>query len=176
MSKYYGLIIIVMLLMTGLTGLILDTTAPEPPQAVIAVKTIQQPPAEYEALATELNQTRQQHELPALTYNAKLQASACYKADEVLSNNNWQHLNADGTETWVYFAKAGYEYTKAAENLAKGYSTNTAMIQAWLYSPSHRANLLSDKYTEHGLCVKTGELDSKTTSVTVHHFGRSNKV
>lgn len=171
MSKYYGLIIIAMLLMTGLTGLIIDTTTPEPPQAVLAVKTIQQPPAEYEALAVELNQTRQQHDRKALDYNAKLQASACYKADEILSNNNWQHMNADGTETWVHFDKAGYTGTARGENLAKNYSTNVAMIQAWLDSPTHRANLLSDKYTEQGLCTKTGILDGKTTTVTVHHLG-----
>lgn len=154
-----------------LTGVIIVTAPPAPPQDVLAVETIQHPPAEYEALVDELNRTRQQHDRKALAYNAKLQASACYKATEILSNNNWAHDNADGTETWVHFDKAGYEYTKAGENLAKGYSTNNAMVQAWLGSPSHRDNLLSDKYTEQGLCTKTGTLDGDTISVTVHHFG-----
>ena len=169
------LIITALIAISTLTGLIIATTAPEPPHDVVAVKTIQHPPAEYEALAAELNQTRKQHDLPALAYNAKLQNSACYKATEILENNNWAHQNADGTETWVWFDKAGYEYLRAAENLAKNYKTDADMIQAWLDSPKHRENLLSDKYIEQGLCERTGTLNGKRTTVTVHHFGSRNE-
>ena len=167
------LIVLALLATIGITGVIIATTAPEPPQAVQTVKTKQQPPAEYEALASELNQTRQRYNLPVIDYNTKLQASACYKADEILANDNFNHDNADGTKTWVHFDRARYPGTTRAENLAKNYSTTKEMIQAWLDSPSHRANLLSDKYTEQGLCVKSETLNNKTITVTVHHLGRA---
>lgn len=165
------LIIAAIIIVSTLIGVIIATASPEPPYDVVAVETIQNPPAEYEALASELNQTRQRYNLPVIDYNTKLQASACYKATEILENNNWQHLNADGTETWVHFDKAGYTGTARGENLAKNWPTDTAMIQAWLDSPTHRANLLSDKYIEQGLCKKSGTLNGKDATITVAHYG-----
>ena len=165
------LTIAAIIIVSTLTGVIIATASPEPPHDVVAVETIQNPPTEYEALASELNQTREQHNRKALAYNAKLQTSACYKADEIISNNNWAHDNADGTETWVWFDKARYPGTALGENLAKGYSSDTAMIQAWLDSPSHRANLLSSDYTEQGVCKKSGTLNGKDATITVAHYG-----
>lgn len=165
------LIIAALIAASTLTGVIIATASPEPPHDVVTVETIQHPPAEYEALVAELNQAREQHDHKALAYNLKLQASACYKAVEILSNNNWAHDNADGTETWVWFDKAGYTGTRQGENLAKGYPTNTATVQAWLDSPGHRANLLSSGYTEHGVCKRSGTLNGTQTVVTAHHFG-----
>ena len=165
------LTITALIAVSTLIGVIIATASPEPPHDVVAVETIQNPPAEYEALASELNQTREQHNRKALAYNAKLQTSACYKADEILSNDNFNHDNADGTKTWVHFDKAGYTGTALGENLAKGYSSDTAMIQAWLDSPSHRANLLSSDYTEQGVCKKSGTLNGKDATITVAHYG-----
>lgn len=140
--------------------------------APIELQPIEYAPAEYYTLETALNTARRDNNVTPLYYNTKLERSACYKADEILTNNNWAHDNADGTKTWVWFAKAGYEYEHSGENLAMGSYSVDGMVQAWLDSPAHRANILDTDFTEHGLCQKQGKLDGKATTVTVHHLGK----
>ena len=45
----------------------------------------------------------------------------------------------------------GISYRTAGENIAKGYATPQAVVNAWMHSPGHRANILNATYTRIGV-------------------------
>lgn len=52
---------------------------------------------------------------------------------------------------------AGYDYSYAAENLAVKFLKSSSVVKAWMNSPSHRATILSDKYSEVGIGISFGK-------------------
>jgi|SRR5687767_3718344 len=69
--------------------------------------------------------------------------------------NYWAHTAPDGTEPWYFFDMAGYRYIHAGENLAYGFADSAEMIDAWMNSAGHRANILGD-YKEMGFGITNG--------------------
>lgn len=116
------------------------------------------------------NQARAQAGLPALQTNATLRQAAQAKAVDMLSRDYWSHLAPDGAEPWQFVSEAGYTYTYAGENLAKGFATSEGVMAGWLASPGHRANLLGQNYTEIGLAVVNGELAGDETTLIVAFY------
>ena len=64
--------------------------------------------------------------------------------------NYWSHYTPSGEAPWVFIDKSGYAYSKAGENLAYGFSTSDETINGWMNSPSHKANLLDEAFSEVG--------------------------
>jgi uncharacterized protein YkwD len=50
----------------------------------------------------------------------------------------------------------GYRYRMAGENLAVGYRSSSAVVDGWMGSPGHRANILKSGFEEIGLAVANG--------------------
>lgn len=117
------------------------------------------------------NFERAQQGLEPLILNKRLSEAAALKADYMYVHNFWAHFAPDGTTPWKFIKDTGYEYTYAGENLAKGYTTSTTAVTAWMNSPTHKANILSDKYTEIGFAVKSGILQGEDTVLIVQMFG-----
>lgn len=117
------------------------------------------------------NQKRVEHGLSPLTLNQQLVAGATAKGADMLARDYWAHVAPDGTEPWQFFAEAGYKYRYAGENLARDFSNATSAIEAWMASPSHKENLLSNKYSEIGIAVVEGDLAGADTTIIVQFFG-----
>lgn len=117
------------------------------------------------------NQARQTNGLSGLEYNEALADAARRKAAHMFSNNYWAHFAPDGTSPWFFINSAGYEYLYAGENLAKGFTDSPTIVNAWLDSPTHRENVLSDKYTQIGFAVVEGNLLGEETVLVVQMFG-----
>jgi hypothetical protein len=126
------------------------------------------PPAEIISLT---NQKRAESGLSPLGYNDALSQAARVKGEHMLANNYWAHIAPDGTEPWGFFIDAGYKYRYAGENLARDFSNPQSAIDAWLASPSHKDNLLSEKYNEIGVAVVEGDLGGVDTTIIVQLFG-----
>ncbi|EKN41831.1 transporter, partial [Clostridium botulinum CFSAN001627] len=47
--------------------------------------------------------------------------------------------------------KFGVKYSAAGENIASGYPTAKAVVDGWMKSPGHKANILSKSFTEIGV-------------------------
>ncbi len=105
------------------------------------------------SLLQETNAQRGDEKLAALTANAKLNAAAQAKADDMAKRNYWSHNTPDGTQPWTFLTTAGYEFEAAGENLAYGFDTSDATIQAWMNSPGHRANIMNSKFQEVGFGI-----------------------
>jgi uncharacterized protein YkwD len=73
----------------------------------------------------------------------KLRNAAEERADAI--TKNWSHAG-----NWDTIAKY-YQYKTAGENLAKGFSNDNDVVNAWLRSETHRKVMLNCKYTETGI-------------------------
>lgn len=122
---------------------------------------------------TQTNQERLAHGLPALNVSSKLSQAAAGKAQDMFINSYWAHTSPSGITPWVFILDAGYDYVFAGENLAKDFSNTSRMMQAWMDSPTHRANIISDKYSEIGIAVVPGNLNGEDTVLVVQMFGAS---
>lgn len=116
------------------------------------------------------NKERQKQGLAPLEYNSVLSISATKKAQDMFKSNYWAHVSPTGTTPWDFFKNEQYRYSVAGENLAKDFADTDTMIKAWMNSPTHRANILSDKYLQIGIGVVNGTLNGVKTTLVVQHF------
>lgn len=99
------------------------------------------------------NQARAANGLPELKLNEELAAAAQAKAEAMVANNYFEHTAPDGTNGWDYIDNEGYIYTFAGENLAASNEDDVSVVDGWLNSPGHRANLLNENFTDIGLGI-----------------------
>jgi len=118
------------------------------------------------------NQIRTVRGIPVLSQNAFLDQSAQAKANDMVTNGYFGHDDKHGNRMAYWIKSTGYDYLRAGENLAKGFSSVEVVMQAWTNSPTHYANLVNDNYSETGIGIATGIIDGKTTILVVQHFGQ----
>jgi uncharacterized protein YkwD len=114
-----------------------------------------------ESVACLINRVRAEHSLAPLTVNAELQSAAENHDAEMLQVDYFAHVAPDGETPVERIEKTGYiagesEGYVIGENLAWGtYSLATpkAIVEAWVASPGHLANILESRYTETGISV-----------------------
>jgi hypothetical protein len=116
------------------------------------------------------NQTRQSLGLQPLAESEKLNQAAKLKAENMVQNQYFDHTSPTGITPWFWFKQAGYNYKYAGENLAVGFFESEEVFNAWLNSPSHKANIVNPKYTEVGTAILNG-FGSGNAIVVVQEFG-----
>ncbi len=116
------------------------------------------------------NQERQSQGLPVLAENQILDKAACEKANDMIQNRYFAHDSPSGIDPWHWFTQVGYQYSRAGENLAIDFSQSQDVVNAWMNSPSHRANLLGN-YQDVGICVAQGNIEGYTSTLVVQLFG-----
>ena len=117
------------------------------------------------------NEKRQESGLMPLTLDLELSNAAASKATDMFSKDYWAHVSPSGETPWVFIQQAGYKYIYAGENLARGYDTAEAVVNAWMASPEHRQNMLSPNYKDVGFAVENGKLSGEDTVLVVEMFG-----
>ena len=120
-------------------------------------------------LENYVNQTRQSQGLTPLSENIKLDQAANLKAQNMVQNNYFDHTSPTGVTPWFWFLQAGYKYKYAGENLAIGFYDSQEVYNAWLNSPSHKANIMNPNYTEVGTAIIKG-YGGKDTIIVVQEF------
>lgn len=126
-----------------------------------------------EQLLADTNAQRASLGLAPLTLNSELSAAAAAKAADMFAKNYWAHNSPTGTTPWYWITNAGYGYTVAGENLAKNFSDSQTVVNAWMASPTHRANMIKPSYQEVGFAVVNGTLQGEDTTLVVQMFGAS---
>lgn len=66
------------------------------------------------------------------------------------SNNFHDHMSSNGQSMSDRINATGYEYMRIAENIAAGQNSVDAVMQGWINSPGHCANIMNPKLTEVG--------------------------
>lgn len=137
---------------TSLSGPLVGYDAPpwlEEPQ-----RTLRADGPSFEDLVMELvNQERWANgQLPPLKRVSQLDSSSETHSSNMASRNFFAHCDLDtGTLPWDRMTAAGYSWNSAGENIAAGYSTPQAVVDGWMGSPGHRANILSTSFRELGI-------------------------
>lgn len=123
-------------------------------------------------LVNLINQERAANGLSSLTENPELDDAARRKAADMFQKNYWAHFAPDGTTTpWGFIRAAGYNYQFAGENLAKGFTDASSVVNAWMNSETHKENILSNKYKDVGFAIVPGTLQGEDTVLVVQMFG-----
>ena len=122
-----------------------------------------------------VNTDRTNAGLGSLTMNDTLSASALAKANDLIANDYFAHTSLDGKRPWDWIDRGQYKYLFVGENLAMNFTTAASVHTALMNSPSHKHNILNDRYSDVGIAMVSGQIDGKQTNVLVEHFAtRSN--
>jgi hypothetical protein len=81
------------------------------------------------------------------------------------------HDSPTGITPWHWFREVGYTFLYAGENLAINFIDATEIRDAWLASPTHRANLLDVKFKEIGMATVSGVYKDGPAIYVVQMFG-----
>ncbi len=104
-----------------------------------------------------VNAERAKQGLSALTYSKELSDGAREKSLDMKQKGYFSHTSPTYGSPFDQMKARGITYRSAGENIAMGYATPEAVVNAWMNSEGHRANILSSKYTQIGIgYVKEG--------------------
>ncbi len=126
-----------------------------------------------EGIVAASNQQREIVGLPQLKISNILNKAAQNKAQDMLEKQYFDHVSPTGLGAADVVNFVGYNFLAVGENLALGnYKDDKDLVQAWMDSPGHRANILSKNYTEIGIGFVYGEYEGQTTWLAVQEFGK----
>lgn len=119
------------------------------------------------------NAERKQNGLAPLKENQKLNQAAAFKLADMFQNQYFAHESPSGEGVADLAKSARYEFVSVGENLALGnFESDKALVEAWMNSPGHRANILSSSFHEIGVAVGKGMFEGKETWLAVQHFAK----
>lgn len=103
------------------------------------------------AVLNLVNQERAKHGLKALTLSDKLTSVATTKSKDMATKNYFSHTSPTYGSPFDMLKHFGISYRSAGENIAAGQRTPAEVMNAWMNSSGHRANILNAKYTQLGV-------------------------
>lgn len=127
------------------------------PGQAINIPTLDSGVTSYEQEVIRLvNEIRAENGLKALTYDWELSRVARYKSQDMKDNKYFSHTSPVYGTPFQMIKNFGLTYRSAGENIAKGYSTPQAVVNGWMNSSGHRANILNANYTHIGVGYVAG--------------------
>ncbi|MES2202804.1 MAG: CAP domain-containing protein [Patescibacteria group bacterium] len=116
------------------------------------------------------NTERVQNNVGVVTENALLDKAAAAKAADMAAKGYFAHVSPDGTVPWHWIVSAGYNYKYAGENLAVRFNDSAEVVNAWMASPTHRANIVKGQYTQIGVGIADGVYQGQPATFVVQYF------
>jgi uncharacterized YkwD family protein/spore coat assembly protein SafA len=122
------------------------------PGQVLNIPTTDSKVVEYENEVIRLvNEIRVKNGLKALTPDWELSRVARIKSQDMKDNNYFSHTSPVYGSPFEMIKNFGISYRSAGENIAKGQATPQAVVNAWMNSSGHRANILNSSYNTIGV-------------------------
>ncbi|MBQ7968426.1 MAG: SafA/ExsA family spore coat assembly protein [Clostridia bacterium] len=122
------------------------------PGQILTIPTTDSSVVNYEKEVVRLvNEIRVQNGLKELTYNWELSRVARYKSQDMRDNRYFSHTSPVYGTPFQMMKNFGITYRSAGENIARGQRTPQEVVNAWMNSSGHRANILSSSFTEIGV-------------------------
>jgi uncharacterized YkwD family protein len=98
-----------------------------------------------------VNEIRRSNGLSELALNEELSRVARIKSEDMAENNYFSHNSPTYGSPFDMMKKFGISYRTAGENIAKGQRSAQAVVDAWMNSEGHRANILNPSFTQIGV-------------------------
>ncbi|MGK0467686.1 CAP domain-containing protein [Clostridium sp.] len=100
-----------------------------------------------------VNQERAKLGLAPLKNNVDLSNVARYKSEDMRDKNYFSHTSPTYGSPFDMMKQFGIDYMAAGENIAMGQPTAAEVMKSWMNSLGHKANILSENFTEIGVGV-----------------------
>lgn len=127
------------------------------PGQQINIPTVDSTVTDFEQEVIRLvNEIRAQKGLKALSYDWELSRVARFKSQDMKDNRYFAHNSPVYGSPSQMIKNFGISYRSAGENIAKGYATPQAVVNGWMNSSGHRANILNANYTHIGVGYVSG--------------------
>lgn len=94
------------------------------------------------------NSARSQNGYAALVEDGALSEAAAVRAREIA--RSFSHTRPSGASFSSALSESGVSYLRAGENIASGQKSASEVVNAWMNSPGHRANILNSSYSRIG--------------------------
>ena len=98
-----------------------------------------------------VNEIRVQNGLKPLTEHWELSRVARYKSQDMVDNRYFSHTSPTYGSLFQMIKAFGLSFRMAGENIAYGQRMPQAVVNAWMNSSGHRANILNASYTQIGV-------------------------
>jgi uncharacterized protein YkwD len=112
--------------------------------------------------------------VPPLKLSPLLSRAALAHAKDMSANKLFEHRGSDGSMPADRARRAGYDWLSVGENIALGAANAEVVVQGWIKSPGHCANIMSAQYQEMGLAYYT-DFARKGDIYWAQTFGTENK-
>ena len=127
------------------------------PGQILQIPQLESTVSSYESKVIRLvNEIRQQNGLRPLAANWELSRVARYKSQDMRDNGYFSHNSPTYGTPFQMLSAFGLSYRTAGENIAKGYASPQAVVNGWMNSSGHRANILNASYTQIGVGYVSG--------------------
>ncbi|MBQ7886372.1 MAG: SafA/ExsA family spore coat assembly protein [Clostridia bacterium] len=122
------------------------------PGQVLTIPQLDASVASFESEVVRLvNEIRAQNGLKPLSANWELSRVARYKSEDMADRGYFSHTSPTYGTPFQMITAFGLSYRTAGENIAQGQRTPQDVVDAWMNSSGHRANILSSAYTQIGV-------------------------
>ncbi|MFD4633510.1 sigma-70 family RNA polymerase sigma factor [Streptomyces sp. NPDC058284] len=88
--------------------------------------------------------------------NGKLATAAAKHSADMAARDYFDHTSPDGTDPGDRITAAGYRWSTYGENIARGQQSPASVMDSWMKSPGHRANILNCDFKEMGVGIHNG--------------------
>ena len=100
---------------------------------------------------------------PPLLWNSQLAQAATAHSQDMAAKNYFSHTSPTGSTFVTRINAAGYSWNTIGENIAAGYGTVNAVVDGWMASAGHCANLMNPNFKDAGLaCVASSTSTYRT--------------
>jgi uncharacterized protein YkwD len=119
-----------------------------------------------------VNAARAAAGLPAVVADPRLATAAQKHADDMLSRRYYNHLTPEGLTPRDRIEDAGLFSSLVAENIAEGEFSVAEVMDGWMKSEEHRANILNPRVTALGVGLAVGRFEDRLRLLWVQDFAR----
>lgn len=127
------------------------------PGQILQIPQLESTVSSYESEVIRLvNEIRQQNGLRPLAANWELSRVARYKSQDMRDNGYFSHNSPTYGTPFQMLSAFRLSYRTAGENIAKRYASPQAVVNGWMNSSGHRANILNASYTQIGVGYVSG--------------------
>lgn len=126
---------------------------------------------EQRQIISLVNIERAQKGFAPLAENDPLDRSADLKAADMARHEYFSHVGPNNRRLGTLLDMVGYKYQSAGENLAMGFSSAKDVVEAWIKSPTHYANMVDHEFEDTGVGLESGYFNGVPTVYVAQHFG-----
>ena len=114
-----------------------------------------------------MNEYRASEGLAPLHGDERLDLAAADRMHQMEEESFWSHESPRGESPFQWLGRHAYHYRSAGENLAYGFETARLLVQSWMESRGHRANILSADYEDCGIAIIDGSTLGPSTGKSI---------